>query len=506
MSINHKSPKSVIIVGYEILHWLYLIIIPVLKKKYNCNFVVIASESSRFNYNKVLNKKEDLFISLDNSLKNTFSEGYSEEVFKEEELARNNETLYDLNYMRDIIQQDRQLSTYFLSHAANYIWGKNTISSNEKLIKLINGYFKFSEHLIKKYKFDMAIIWPVDGLSATLAGILESKNVLVTFPYNSKYKSYGFWTSSAFLDNSKLKYYYDRNQQMIDSKQDVMAKPASGYISLDKLDTNYSRTVVLKRILKIIFFRIEFLILDILKLDFTKKKRVSILRNILFHIHSRRMYKFFNKFSVRDINLLKKPFLFYALSLEPEFSVQGRSKEFNDQGAIIKQLALNMPAGYELIIKEHVDIGRRSNEFYTTLLRLPNVRMVHPSIKGEELVKKSRAVASLVGTVSLEASLLGKNVIEFSLHSSFSFLSNIWTITDFTNLNKIINKVMTPLSKSIQLKIKKNALKIVKAIEKSSFEAKETPLFYGKRTYLDAKDTERTVELLIETYNIHNTK
>ena len=80
-----------------------------------------------------------------------------------------------------------------------------------------------------------------------------------------------------------------------------------------------------------------------------------------------------------------------------------------------------MPSGYNLVIKEHSDIGRRNKNFYIELLKLPNVIMAHPSLRGIDLVKKCRAVASMSGTVSLEATLLGKRAIEFSLHSLLLF-------------------------------------------------------------------------------------
>ena len=60
--------------------------------------------------------------------------------------------------------------------------------------------------------------------------------------------------------------------------------------------------------------------------------------------------------------------------------------------------------------------------------------MAHPSIRGIDLVRRARAVASMTGTVSLKLRA-GKRAIEFSLHSSFSF-KNIVTIKDFSKIRE----------------------------------------------------------------------
>ena len=167
--------------------------------------------------------------------------------------------------------------------------------------------------------------------------------------------------------------------------------------------------------------------------------------------------------------------------------MQARCKEFNDQKAIIKLLALNMPAGYEVIIKEHSDVGRRSKNFYLELLKFPNIRMAHPSIRGIDLVKQARAVASMAGTVSLEASIMGKRVVEFSLHSSFSFLNNVYTIKDISNIKSIIGKVIQNLDTKTKIGIRKDGSKLIQAIKNISFEARSTPLFYNDKTVISKK-------------------
>ena len=112
------------------------------------------------------------------------------------------------------------------------------------------------------------------------------------------------------------------------------------------MDNTFSTKSLLKNLIKTILFRVEFLLIDLIKFDFTKKKRISLLSSLSFHINSWSLYRTLGKISERSITSFdQKPFLFYALPLEPEFSVQARCKEFNDQKSIIKLLALNLPDG-----------------------------------------------------------------------------------------------------------------------------------------------------------------
>ena len=83
---------------------------------------------------KVLNK-EDEFITYDDQLEDTCSHGFNKDLGKEEKIAREIEKKYSINYMRDIIQQDRSLSASFLSYSPKYIWNKSRLSNNQNLIK-----------------------------------------------------------------------------------------------------------------------------------------------------------------------------------------------------------------------------------------------------------------------------------------------------------------------------------------------------------------------------------
>ena len=434
---------------------------------------------------------------------NDCSKGYNLDNKKEFKKAQDNERKYKIGYLRDIVQQDRAVSAGFLSYAPNFIWDSKEYYSYSKLVRLTNGYVKFSQNLIDKYNFDLALVWPNDGLCSALANLLEFSGVRVTYPYNSKYKGYAFWANGAFQNDKKLKKIFSEVKNFKLIKENEISTPETGWPDTRKMDKTYSLRSLLLKVFTSFFHRLEFLILDLLKLKFRKSKKVSFFSLISFQLNSWYLYKRIGKISIKSIeDLSERPYLFYALPLEPEFSVQARCKEFNDQNAIIKLLALNLPIGFDLIIKEHSDIGRRNIKFYKDLLKIPNIKMAHPSIRGIDLVRRARAVASMTGTVSLEATLLGKRAIEFSLHSSFSFLKNIVTIKDFSKIREKVFFALAELNNEQIIKIKKEGSQLLEAIKKSSFKAENTPLFYKNKINFKDKEKRKAINLLLEDYKI----
>ena len=61
----------------------------------------------------------------------------------------------------------------------------------------------------------------------------------------------------------------------------------------------------------------------------------------------------------------------------------------------------------------------------------------------------------MAGTVSLEASIMGKRVVEFSFTFVFSFLNNVYTIKDISITKSIIGKVMQNLDTKTKIGIRK---------------------------------------------------
>lgn len=495
-----KDQINVLIVPFTVLQWVYEIIIPVLREKMNARFIVVASKEQKALYSEKLCTSDDVLYSYE-ELESRSETGFGLETEKEEAKARQYEDKLGITYFREIVQQDRLLSTPFLSHAPWSPYSSLKIMDNEKLVRKINGHIKISEEIIAENKIDLALVWPVTGLAASLAAVAEHNKIHVTYPYNSKYKGYCLWASSAYQDDR----FYEESFMEVGDKEPLDKKDISptalGFSDVQKLNAKYSFATAVKDTLKTAFFRLEFLVLDIMKFDFRSKKRLNFFRSVASNFYGWWFYKRLSSLSEENIDSFgERPFLLYAFAVEPEFSVQGKSKEFNDQSAIVRQIAMCLPAGYELVIKEHSFLGRRHLDFYTNLLKFPNVRMAHPAIRGVDLADKARAVATMAGSISLEASLLGKPVIEFSAHSTFSFLPNVTMVSDLHTLPEVLREAMRTLSEEEVDAIKRTSARVPEAIEKISFDGTESPFFFNKTKKMSKEEVERVVDLLIDQY------
>jgi hypothetical protein len=125
-----------------------------------------------------------------------------------------------------------------------------------------------------------------------------------------------------------------------------------------------------------------------------------------------------------------KPFVFYPLNTEPERALQGISPEYFFQLGCIASISRDLPAGFKLVVKEHsVAIGRRPADFYRQISEFKNVVLLNVTDLGMEVVRKSAAVVMITGSAGFEAAVMGKPVITFGQHCSYSFLPHVKTVT-----------------------------------------------------------------------------
>lgn len=124
-------------------------------------------------------------------------------------------------------------------------------------------------------------------------------------------------------------------------------------------------------------------------------------------------------------------FVFFPLQYEPEVSLMLLAPFFTDQINVIKQIARSLPVGYILYVKEHPQMTvYRPRAYYKKLKKIPNVKLINPSISGFDIMKNARLITTITGTVGWEASLLKKPVITFGdiFYNQLSFVKNCRTI------------------------------------------------------------------------------
>lgn len=107
-------------------------------------------------------------------------------------------------------------------------------------------------------------------------------------------------------------------------------------------------------------------------------------------------------------------YVFFPLSVTPEASTCVVAPEFADQLTLVGALARSLPAGWKLVVKDHLPMcGRRTRAFYDHILQYQNAVLVDPTLRSTDLIRGARLTAVVAGTSGWEAMLMGCPVLAF---------------------------------------------------------------------------------------------
>ena len=224
------------------------------------------------------------------------------------------------------------------------------------------------------------------------------------------------------------------------------------------------------------------------------RNKFKVLSKYIFYtIQSMRRKKFLDnnsQFKIFD----KDKFVLYTLNQEPERSVLIATPYYTNQLEVIRHIAKSLPPGYKLYVKEHFSQALREwrkISYYKEILEIPNVRLYHPSVDIEQLIKKSSLVISIGGTTPFQAAFYEKPSIIFA-DLGYAVLPSVQKLNSLEDLPNVIRNCF-------KTKVDSNDLdRYLTILEKNSFdfdfreyEIKEANYFrYGGNLH----DTEITEE------------
>ena len=196
------------------------------------------------------------------------------------------------------------------------------------------------------------------------------------------------------------------------------------------------------------------------------RSKFAVLKGTIFSIIKKRFREsFINKNLIRDIKN-KKSLIYFPLQIEPERSLLIQAPNYTNQIEVITNIVKSLPAGYELYVKEHpANVFRewRSVDDYKKIMKLPNVKLIHPSVKSEDLIIKSSLVITISSTSGLEAAFHNKPSIIFA-DLDYSILPSVHKI-------KAINELPYAIKTSLKKEVKSSDLNYyINLIEENSFE------------------------------------
>ena len=161
-----------------------------------------------------------------------------------------------------------------------------------------------------------------------------------------------------------------------------------------------------------------------------------------------------------------EPFIFFPLITDPERGLLIAAPFHTNQLELITHAVKSLPVGYKLYVKDHPSMITRDwrpVSFYKQIMSLPNVKLLHPSIPPEEILKKCSLVITIGGTAGLEAAFYGKLTITF-VDTLYSRLKSVHILKNIEELPNVIN---TSLQKKVELD---DLNGFINLIDKNSFE------------------------------------
>jgi len=107
-------------------------------------------------------------------------------------------------------------------------------------------------------------------------------------------------------------------------------------------------------------------------------------------------------------------FAFFPLQYEPEISTLLHAPYHTNQLTLVKQIAISLPVRLKLYVKEHPQmVEYRPRRFYKELKKIPNVKLIAPSVSSFAITPRAKIIFTTTGTVGWEGVLMRKPVISF---------------------------------------------------------------------------------------------
>jgi Capsule polysaccharide biosynthesis protein len=105
-------------------------------------------------------------------------------------------------------------------------------------------------------------------------------------------------------------------------------------------------------------------------------------------------------------------FLYLPLHVADDYKLVGHFPEWSDQAALVERVAAALPAGLDLVVKEHpLSHGRNTLGMLRRIKEIERVHLVHPRTSSHVLVQAAEGIVVLGSTVGLEALLYEKPVL-----------------------------------------------------------------------------------------------
>ena len=492
---RNRGPRAAIVQISSTYDWLYRPMMLRLRKRFGTRFLILTSgDIGQQRYGDML-AAGDRLVDLDAIDRDPTAAGNPEAVYAE---AQRLEREYGMIYMRDILQQDREYAVRFLSNAPFFALRPGGLPDLAVLTARINAYYAVFERLFDEHDVDLVFARPDSLYGAPLIQVALRNGVPTTFPDVAKYKGLLTWAYGAYRGHELVRTRYDAAGP--DMGADIPDAQSIRYADRDfkRVESVANLAALLREAAMMLVIRAIMLAQDVRQWRFGRRTRASTEFRRLMNVY--RTGRWLDRRSVGDPSeLARQPYVLFLLPVEPEFNTHTLAREFANSHAIVQQLSLCLPAGYRLVVKEHgSNIGNRRLDFYEHLAKLPNLVFADYRMPGTAVAERAAAIATMAGTIGMEAALMGKQVIVFSTRTIYGFLPHVHVVTSMHDLPAAIHASVAERSESEITDLKAAGRRFYAAMQQLGFDGDGSPLFKGTRSELPEDTLDRAFDLLID--------
>ena len=352
---------------------------------------------------------------------------------------------------KNIINVDRNL-IYTPGKKFKYKYQKQVTDEDAINIVKLNYYF-IKNTIYKKYKPDVVLLPNFGSIFHNiLYHFFKNKNVKFICPISAKLPDRVLISNNPFYDlkdlmskykyfkispKSKIKYAnYLKDLQFKVKKNTVHQKIKSPFSNISK--NFFLDTVKLPiRLLKIIYKNSNPLNPKVYRTLDNIKSYDFFLNHFEYYLNLYHLNKY-------QYQTYENDYAYFSLHVEPEISTLVWAPLFTNQIELIRKIALSLPNGLKLLVKEHPYMfGKRNINYYKKIESIPNVRLIDHQIQTEKIINnnKCKAVFVISGTSGFEAMLRGKIVFLFS-KMFYDFLENVFYVNNLNDISKILKSNM----------------------------------------------------------------
>jgi hypothetical protein len=484
-----NKPNIVIDIGSYFVG-LWLSVSKLLSAEYN---VVITTGT--FNKRLIKNNFPNISLSVENR-----GELYKKIV--QEELshidlvlkAREFEEKYN-ETLAMVMSQNRALGKGYIFNADRHPCQKREYWCYELKIREILKEFIYWEYIVKKYS---PVLFLAPSPNKILSLIAKKKGITFLWLSAISFADRWFWAENEYDQNSA---YTKSVQEYVKSISitNVTETPIEFIhddLSLAWNQISYGHYHSIKELVS----RFPGDLYRFLTGYYTKNQGYRFLGWYPVVLRRTSIYKYFKKYGKKPDEVRNYKWVFFALHLEPELSLLYRSPEQNNSMEIISWISKSLPADTILVVKEQPKAyGIRSLRYYDNFRKINNVILASPEIHSWRWIKEARIIATITGTVGIEAVYFGKPVLSFGKHQIINHLPSVHYVNTFESVKDAVKELLTLAPDDIIFKKSKAAFS--QAQKESSF--KMTGLEkLSKSRKLHMELAKEAVKNLKEQYNL----